>query len=77
MEQLDRYVPLNIPKSIEIKISSHYDNKYTIIKIYDNGMGISEKDQEPFSTKFETMLPATKRTKLVGAIRIWIRFCQL
>ena len=53
-------------KSIEIKISSHYDDKYTIIKIYDNGMGISEKDQRTIFDKFERA-SATKRTKFGGA----------
>ena len=53
-------------KSIEIKISSHYDDKYTIIKIYDNGMGISEKDQRTIFDKFERA-SATKPTKFGGA----------
>ena len=53
-------------KSIEIKISSHYNDKYTIIKIYDNGMGISEKDQRTIFDKFERA-SATKRTKFGGA----------
>ena len=39
-------------KSIEIKISSHYDDKYTIIKISDTGMGLSEKDQRTIFDKF-------------------------
>ena len=53
-------------ESIEIKISSHYDDRYTIIKIYDNGMGISEKDQRTIFDKFERA-SATKRTKFGGA----------
>ncbi|WP_368334421.1 sensor histidine kinase, partial [Phocaeicola dorei] len=40
--------------------------KYTIIKIYDNGMGISEKDQRTIFDKFERA-SATKRTKFGGA----------
>lgn len=53
-------------ESIEIKISSHCDDKYTIIKIYDNGIGISEKDQRTIFDKFERA-SATKRTKFGGA----------
>jgi len=52
-------------ESIEIKISSHCDDKYTIIKIYDNGIGISEKDQRTIFDKFERA-SATKRTKFGG-----------
>lgn len=53
-------------ESIEIKISSHCDDKYTIIKIYDNGIGISEKDQRTIFDKFERA-SATKRIKSGGA----------
>ncbi|WP_455669212.1 sensor histidine kinase [Phocaeicola sp.] len=53
-------------ESIEIKISAHCDDKYTIIKIYDNGIGISEKDQRTIFDKFERA-SATKRTKFGGA----------
>lgn len=52
-------------ESIEIKISSHCDDKYTIIKIYDNGIGISEKDRRTIFDKFERA-SATKRTKSSG-----------
>ena len=52
-------------ESIEIKISSHYDDRYTIIKIYDNGIGISKKDQRTIFDKFERA-SATKRTKYGG-----------
>ena len=51
-------------ESIEI-ISSHYDDRYTIIKIYDNGIGISKKDQRTIFDKFERA-SATKRTKYGG-----------
>lgn len=53
-------------ETIEIKISSHVDEKYTIIKVYDNGIGISEKDQRTIFDKFERA-SATKRTKSGGA----------
>ena len=52
-------------ESIEIKISSHCDDRYTIIKICDNGIGISEKDQKIIFDKFERT-SATKRTKYGG-----------
>lgn len=53
-------------ESVEIKISSYCDDRYTIIKIYDNGIGISEKDQRSIFDKFERA-SATKRTKSGGA----------
>ena len=52
-------------ESVEIKISSYCDDRYTIIKIYDNGIGISEKDQRSIFDKFERA-SATKRTKSGG-----------
>lgn len=42
-------------ESIEIKISSHYDDRYTIIKIYDNGIGISKKDQRTILTSLNAL----------------------
>lgn len=53
-------------ESIEIRISSHSDEKYTIVKVYDNGIGISEQDQRTIFDKFERA-SATKRTKFGGA----------
>ncbi len=46
---------------IEISISSYIEDKYTVIKVRDNGIGISEKDQNTIFNKFERA-SAVKRT---------------
>src|SRR5574344_509144 len=46
---------------IEISISSYIEDKYTVIKVRDNGIGISEKDQKTIFNKFERA-SAVRRT---------------
>lgn len=46
---------------IEIDISSYQEDEYTVIKVRDNGIGISEKDQKTIFNKFERA-SAVKRT---------------
>lgn len=53
-------------ESVEIKISSLNDNSYTIIKVYDNGLGIAEKDRRTIFEKFERAA-AVKRSRNGGA----------
>lgn len=53
-------------ESVEIKISSFNDNHYTIIKVYDNGLGIPEKDQHTIFNKYERSV-AAKRSGKGGA----------
>lgn len=53
-------------ESVEIKISSLNDNSHTIIKVYDNGLGIAEKDQRTIFEKFERAA-AVKRSRNGGA----------
>ena len=52
--------------NIEIKISSLADKQDTIIKVYDNGLGIPEKDQRIIFKKFERSV-AAKRSRNGGA----------
>lgn len=53
-------------ETVEIKISSFNDNHYTIIKVYDNGLGIPEKDQHTIFNKYERSV-AAKRSGKGGA----------
>lgn len=53
-------------ESVEIKISTAQDDRYTMMKIRDNGFGISEKDIHLIFQKFERA-SATKRSRKNGA----------
>lgn len=53
-------------ESVEIKISTARDDRYTMLKIRDNGFGISEKDIHLIFQKFERA-SAIKRSRKNGA----------
>lgn len=53
-------------ESVKIKISSLSNDLYTIIKVHDNGIGISDEDQKTIFNKFERA-SAAQRTGLGGA----------
>lgn len=53
-------------ESVEIKISSLVNDSHTIIKVYDNGLGIAEKERRIIFEKFERAA-AAKRSKNRGA----------
>ncbi|MDH6313085.1 two-component system phosphate regulon sensor histidine kinase PhoR [Parabacteroides sp. PFB2-10] len=53
-------------ESVTIKISSENVESYSVVKIFDNGIGISEKDQKVIFNKFERA-SAVKRVKKGGA----------
>ena len=53
-------------ESVEIRISTAQDDRYTMLKIRDNGFGISEKDIHLIFQKFERA-SAIKRSRKNGA----------
>lgn len=53
-------------ESVEIKISSESDKEYTVIKVRDNGLGISIEDQRVIFNKFERA-SASRRSRKGGA----------
>lgn len=53
-------------ESVEIQINSDYNELYTILKIHDNGLGISKEDQHIIFHKYERAA-ATKRNRKGGA----------
>lgn len=52
-------------ESVEISISSSSDDNHDTINVYDNGIGISKKDQKKIFEKFERA-SAVKRTRKGG-----------
>lgn len=53
-------------ESVEISISSEESERYTILKVRDNGLGISEADQKVIFQKYERAA-AAKRSRRNGA----------
>lgn len=53
-------------ESIEIRISTARDDRYTVLKVHDNGFGISDKDIHLIFRKFERA-SAVKRNRRNGA----------
>lgn len=53
-------------ESVEIRITSDSDERYTLIKVYDNGLGISAADLRVIFDKYERA-SATKRSRKGGA----------
>lgn len=53
-------------ETVEIQISSESNELYTILKVHDNGLGISKEDQSIIFNKYERAA-ATKRNRKGGA----------
>lgn len=53
-------------ESVDIKISAENDKEYTVIKVRDNGLGISIEDQRVIFNKFERA-SASRRSRKGGA----------
>lgn len=48
---------------VDIRVSSSKNDLYSIIKIYDNGLGISEKDQRSIFNKYERAAAGSRSNK--------------
>ena len=59
---IDNAIKYSKPEGVDIRIRSELNEKYTVIKVHDNGLGISEADQRTIFNKYErtrTDLPAS------------------
>lgn len=62
---------------VDIRISSSKNNLYSIIKIYDNGLGIPEKDQRSIFNKYERAAAGSRsRRKKVSGFGLGLNFVQ-
>lgn len=62
---------------VGIRISSSKNDLYSIIKIYDNGLGISEKDQRSIFNKYERAAVGSRsRRKKVSGFGLGLNFVQ-
>lgn len=62
---------------VDIRISSSRNDLYSIIKIYDNGLGISEKDQRSIFNKYERAAAGSRsRRKKAHGFGLGLNFVQ-
>ena len=62
---------------VDIRISSSKNDFYSIIKIYDNGLGISEKDQRSIFNKYERAAAGSRsRRKKAHGFGLGLNFVQ-
>lgn len=62
---------------VGIRISSSKNNLYSIIKIYDNGLGIPEKDQRSIFNKYERAAAGSRsRREKVSGFGLGLNFVQ-
>lgn len=62
---------------VDIRILSSKNDLYSIIKIYDNGLGISEKDQRSIFNKYERAVAGSRsRRKKASGFGLGLNFVQ-
>lgn len=62
---------------VDIRILSSRNDLYSIIKIYDNGLGISEKDQRSIFNKYERAVAGSRsRRKKASGFGLGLNFVQ-
>ena len=60
---MDNAIKYSKPEGVDIRIRSELNEKYTIIKVHDNGLGISEADQRTIFNKYERAAAGRKKNK--------------
>ena len=60
---MDNAIKYSKPEGVDIRIRSELNEKYTVIKVHDNGLGISEADQRTIFNKYERAAAGRKKNK--------------
>ena len=60
---IDNAIKYSKPEGVDIRIRSELNEKYTVIKVHDNGLGISEADQRTIFNKYERAAVGRKKNK--------------
>ena len=61
---------------VDIKISSSENSKYSIIKIYDNGLGMNDDDQLKIFNKYERAYAGRKKKTYASGFGLGLNFVQ-
>lgn len=62
--------------SVDIKISSSENSKYSIIKIYDNGLGMNDDDQLKIFNKYERAYAGRRKKMHAAGFGLGLNFVQ-
>lgn len=62
--------------SVDINISSSENSKYSIIKIYDNGLGMNDDDQLKIFNKYERVYAGSKKKTYASGFGLGLNFVQ-
>lgn len=60
---IDNAIKYSKPERVDIRIRSELNEKYTVVKVHDNGLGISEADQHTIFNKYERAAAGRKKNK--------------
>ena len=60
---IDNAIKYSKPEGVDIRIRSELNEKYTVVKVHDNGLGISETDQRTIFNKYERAAAGRKKNK--------------
>ncbi|OUN82636.1 two-component sensor histidine kinase [Bacteroides sp. An51A] len=60
---MDNAIKYSKPEGVDIRIRSELNEKYTVVKVHDNGLGISEADQRTIFNKYERAAAGRKKNK--------------
>ena len=61
---IDNAIKYSKPEGVDIRIRSELNEKYTVVKVHDNGLGISEADQRTIFNKYERAAAGRKTFRL-------------
>ena len=74
---IDNAIKYSKESGVDIRISSESHEKYTLVKIHDNGLGISEADQRTIFDKYERAAAGRKKDrKKASGFGLGLNFVQ-
>ncbi len=74
---IDNAIKYSKESGVDIRISSESHEKYTLVKIHDNGLGISEADQRTIFNKYERAAAGRKKDrKKASGFGLGLNFVQ-
>ena len=74
---IDNAIKYSKESGVDIRIASELNERYTLVKIHDNGLGISEADQRTIFNKYERAAAGRKKDrKKASGFGLGLNFVQ-